>query len=58
MKKRTKEMLSALSSGIDLRNPTVSSLHDRELAIGIVKEIRSVKAAIVNLINILLEEDK
>ena len=56
MTNKTKEMLSALSSGIDLRKPTFSSLNNEEIRISILQEIRSVKATIVNLINILLEE--
>ena len=58
MKKRTKEMLSALSSGIDITKPTVRSLHNEGPLLVISKEIRNLKAMVVNLINVLLEEDK
>ena len=57
MEKQTKQMLSALSSGIDLTKPTLDSLHNTSKGDVTAHEIRKVKASVVNLINILLEED-
>ena len=56
MLKTKKEMLSALSSGIDLTKPTFGYLSNYR-SIDTLEEIRNVKAVIVNLINVLLEED-
>ena len=58
MTKQTKEMLSALSSGIDLTRPTLDSLHNTSKGDATALEIRNVKDLVVNLINILLEGDK
>ena len=57
MTNQTKEMLSALSSSIDLTKPTLDSMHNTSKGDTTAFEIRKVKASIVNLINILLEED-
>ncbi len=57
MTKQTKEMLSALTSGIDLTKPNVRSIRGDTTLECTLSEIRTTKADIVNLINILLEEN-
>ena len=57
MTKKTKRMLSALSSGINLAKPTLDSIHNTTKGDTTAFEIRQVKALVVNLINVLLEED-
>ena len=56
MTKQTERMLKTLSSGIDLTRPSYSSIN-LVMTVPIEQEVRNLKAVIVNLINILLEED-